>query len=146
LQISIASPPKSAWFSYVTYECINGRHALPRPTTDVQWLLEEGEINRNPFERMRPPKVEETPVPVISKAELPALIKSLAGTSLEDQRDTAIVRLFLNTGARLEEMAQLQLSATRRRLSRAPTMGPRSSSHGRYPVRQREVALTSSTC
>jgi site-specific recombinase XerC len=74
-----------------------------------KWLVEEGEINRNPFERMRPPKVEETPVPVITNADLSALIKSLAGTSFEDRRDTAIVRLFLNTGARLEEMAQLQL-------------------------------------
>jgi site-specific recombinase XerC len=74
-----------------------------------KWLVEEGEINRNPFERMRPPKVEERPVPVITKADLSALIKSLAGTSFEDRRDTAIVRLFLNTGARLEEMAQLQL-------------------------------------
>jgi site-specific recombinase XerD len=74
-----------------------------------KWLIEEGEINRNPFERMRPPKVEERPVPVITNEELSALIKSLAGTSFEDRRDTAIIRLFLNTGARLEEMAQLQL-------------------------------------
>jgi site-specific recombinase XerD len=74
-----------------------------------KWLMEEGEINRNPLERMRPPKVEERPVPVITNAGLSALIKSLEGTSLEDRRDTALVRLFLNTGARLEEMAQLQL-------------------------------------
>jgi site-specific recombinase XerD len=74
-----------------------------------KWLVEEGEITRNPFERMRPPKVEEQAVPVIPKADLAALIKSLAGTGFEDRRDTAIVRLFLNTGARLDEMAQLQL-------------------------------------
>ena len=37
-----------------------------------KWLVEEGEINRNPFERMRPPMVEETPVPVITNAELSA--------------------------------------------------------------------------
>jgi site-specific recombinase XerD len=74
-----------------------------------KWLVEEGEITRNPFERMRPPKVEEQAVPVIPKVDLAALIKSLAGTGFEDRRDTAIVRLFLNTGARLDEMAQLQL-------------------------------------
>jgi site-specific recombinase XerD len=74
-----------------------------------KWLVEEGEINRNPFERMRPPKVEERPVPVITKVELATLTRSLAGTSFEDRRDTAIVRVFLNTGARLEEMAQLHL-------------------------------------
>jgi len=74
-----------------------------------KWLLDEGEVNRNPFERMRPPRVEERPVPVITNDDLSALITSLAGTNFDDRRDTAIVRLFLNTGARLEEMSQLQL-------------------------------------
>ncbi|MBA3290020.1 MAG: tyrosine-type recombinase/integrase [Actinobacteria bacterium] len=74
-----------------------------------KWLVEEGEITRNPFERMRPPKVEERAVPVIPKADLTTLIRSLASTGFEDRRDMAIVRLFLNTGARLEEMSQLRL-------------------------------------
>jgi len=37
-----------------------------------KWLVAEGEINRNPFERMQPPMVEETPVRVITNAELSA--------------------------------------------------------------------------
>jgi site-specific recombinase XerD len=80
-----------------------------------KWLAEEGKITRNPFERMRPPKVEEQAVPFIPKADLAALIKSLGGTGFEDRRDTAIVRLFLNTGARLDEMAQLQLDVVMHR-------------------------------
>jgi len=36
-------------------------------------------------------------VPVITNAELTALIKSLAGTSFDDRRDTAIIRLFPGT-------------------------------------------------
>ena len=74
-----------------------------------KWLVEEGEITRSPFERMRPPKVEERAVPVIPKADLTKLFMFLAGTGFEDRRDMAIARLFLNTGARLEEMSQLRL-------------------------------------
>ncbi len=74
-----------------------------------KWLEEEGEITRNPFARMRPPKVDERSVPVISRSDLTALIKSLGGTGFDDRRDMAIVRLFLNTGARLEELSQLRL-------------------------------------
>ena len=44
-----------------------------------------------------------------SLKRLAALIRSLAGTGFEDRRDMAIARLFLNTGARLEEMSQLRL-------------------------------------
>jgi site-specific recombinase XerD len=74
-----------------------------------KWLEEEGEITRNPFTRMRPPRVDEKAVPVIPKSDLTALIQSLAGTRFEDRRDMAIVRLLLNTGARLEEVSQLRL-------------------------------------
>lgn len=74
-----------------------------------KWLEEEGEITRNPFARMRPPRVDERSVPVISKSDLTELIKSLGGTGFDDRRDMAIVRLFLNTGARLEELSQLRL-------------------------------------
>ena len=41
-----------------------------------KWLVEEGEITRNPFERMRPPKVEERAVPVIPKA-VPVIPKAV---------------------------------------------------------------------
>jgi site-specific recombinase XerD len=74
-----------------------------------KWLEEEGEITRNPFARMRPPRVDERSVPVIPRSDLTTLIKSLGGTGFDDRRDMAIVRLFLNTGARLEELSQLRL-------------------------------------
>lgn len=55
-----------------------------------KWLEEEGEITRNPFARMRPPRVDERSVPVISKSDLTELIKSLGGTGFDDRRDMAI--------------------------------------------------------
>jgi len=74
------------------------------------WLEEEGEITRNPMERMRVPTVVEKPVPVLSDDQLRALIKACDGKALEDRRDAAIVRLFIDTGMRLGEMAGLKVS------------------------------------
>jgi len=74
-----------------------------------RWLAEEGEIPGTPMARMKPPKVEEKPVPVIARSDLEALFKVCAGRSFEDRRDAALFRLFLNTGARLAEMAGLQV-------------------------------------
>jgi site-specific recombinase XerD len=70
-----------------------------------RWMLEEGEIERDPMERMRSPKVPEDPPAVLSDAELRALLRAAEG----DRRDTAILRVFIDTGARLSEVANLRL-------------------------------------
>jgi site-specific recombinase XerD len=71
------------------------------------WLAEEGEISRNPMERMKLPRVPDTPVPVLSDDYLKRLLKVCSGSRFEDRRDTAIIRLFIDTGMRLSEMARL---------------------------------------
>ena len=40
-----------------------------------RWLGEEGEITESPMRNMRPPKVDEIPVPVLDKAEQVALLR-----------------------------------------------------------------------
>jgi site-specific recombinase XerD len=74
-----------------------------------RWMLEEGEIERDPMERMRSPKVPEDPPAVLSDAELRSLLKACEGTGFAERRDTAIVRTFIDTGARLSEVANLRL-------------------------------------
>ena len=74
-----------------------------------RWLEEEGEIPDDPMKRMRPPKLEEKAIPVISEDDLRALIRACQGTEFEDRRDAAIVMLFIDTGPRLAEMAGLRL-------------------------------------
>ena len=74
------------------------------------WLTEEGECERNPMERMEPPRVPEVPVPLITDDQLRAMFKCCAGKSLEDKRDTALLRLFTDSGARLSEVAGLRVS------------------------------------
>lgn len=74
-----------------------------------RWLLDEGEIERDPMARMRPVKLDDRPVPIVSDDDLKVLLKACAGKSFEDRRDTAIIRVFLNTGARLAELAGLTM-------------------------------------
>ena len=75
-----------------------------------KWLVEEGEIADSPMAKMHPPKLDERPVPVIADDQLRALFRACSGRTFEDRRDTAIVRVLLNTGARLAEVATLKLA------------------------------------
>lgn len=73
------------------------------------WLLDEGLIDESPMARMRPPRVPEEPVPLVTEASVQALLRACSGTSFADRRDTAIVRFLLDTGARRSEVAALTL-------------------------------------
>jgi site-specific recombinase XerD len=74
------------------------------------WCVEEGEITRSPMEHMQPPSVPETPPEVLTESDLKRLLKTCAGKSFEDRRDSAIIWLFLDTGMRLSELTNLKLS------------------------------------
>lgn len=73
------------------------------------WLTDDGEIPRNPMERMRPPQVPEIPVPVLSEPQMKALLKACEGPDFEARRDTAMIRLFIDSGIRLAGMAGLMV-------------------------------------
>jgi site-specific recombinase XerD len=73
-----------------------------------KWLLDEGEVTRSPMERMQPPTVPDVPVPVVKKGDLTKLLKACEGRDLADRRDAAIIRLFIDTGMRIGEMAGLR--------------------------------------
>jgi site-specific recombinase XerD len=73
-----------------------------------KWCEDEGEIRESPMVRMRPPAVPETPVPVLSEDELRALVKAASkDPTFYGRRDEAIVRVFIDSGARLAEVAGL---------------------------------------
>jgi site-specific recombinase XerC len=75
------------------------------------WLDEEGEITGSPMAKMRPPKIPEKPVPVLPDDDVKRLLASCSGKDFRDRRDCAIIRLFLDTGVRLEGMAGLRYNA-----------------------------------
>ncbi len=74
-----------------------------------KWLAAEGEVDGSPMATMRPPHVPETPAPVLREDELRKLLDTCAGTGFEDRRDSAIIRLFLDTGMRRGELAGLRV-------------------------------------
>lgn len=74
-----------------------------------KWCVEEGEIADSPMAKMKPPNVPETPVPVVSEEDCESLLKACAGKGLEDRRDTAILRVLIDCGLRLGEVAGMRV-------------------------------------
>ena len=74
-----------------------------------KWLVDEGEIDESPMARLKKPSVPDKPIPVLTDSQLRALLDACKGPAFEDVRDTAIVRLFVDTGARLSEIADRTL-------------------------------------
>jgi integrase len=51
------------------------------------------------MERMSPPSVvPEQPVPILTDDELVRLLAACKGQSLENRRDEAVIRMFIDTG------------------------------------------------
>lgn len=88
-----------------------------------RWLVSDGELDRSPMDTMSPPAVPEQPVPVLDIDELTALLKSCAGNTFENRRDSAIIRLFVDTGMRAGELIGLKLDDVDREQSIAFVIG-----------------------
>lgn len=73
------------------------------------YAVEEGEIRVNPMANMKPPKIPEAPPDVLDDDQLRSLLKACDGPSFDDRRDAAILRVFIDTGARLSEVAGLRV-------------------------------------
>jgi site-specific recombinase XerD len=74
-----------------------------------KWALDEEEIDRSPMERMRPPRVPDSPVPVVSIDDFRRLLKAASGRDLADRRDTAILLLLFDTGIRRGELVGMEV-------------------------------------
>src|SRR3954471_23910365 len=75
-----------------------------------RWLVEDREIPRSPMERMRPPAVPEQPVDILTDDELRALLDAARGNTFENRRDTAMLRMLIDTGMRAGELAGLAVT------------------------------------
>ena len=73
-----------------------------------KWAVEEGEIRETPMRHTRPPRVPETPVDVLREEQLTGLLKACRGQGFEERRDLALLRMFITTGARRAEVADLR--------------------------------------
>lgn len=71
------------------------------------WLVDEDELEEHPMLKLAQPPMPATPVPVLTDAELAALLKACSGKAFDDVRDTAILRLLLDCGMRVAELCGL---------------------------------------
>jgi integrase/recombinase XerC len=74
-----------------------------------RYLVDEEEMSRHPMARIPQPSVPQKLVPVVADDELSALLATCSGKSFIDRRDTAIIRLLMDTGARLSEVTLLDV-------------------------------------
>lgn len=74
------------------------------------WAVEQGQIDSSPIAKMRPPKVPEVPVPVLTDDQVRALLRACEGKAFKQRRDTALIRFMLDTGARRSEVAFVRLT------------------------------------
>ena len=74
------------------------------------WAAAEGVLEENPMARVTPPTPSGKPVPIPEPDVIRAILKACEGKDPAAVRDTAIIRLFCETGApRLSEVALLPL-------------------------------------
>ena len=73
------------------------------------FLVEEREIERDPMVNMKPPQVPEVPVPVLTRDQLEALLRTCTARDFVSRRDNAVIRLFVDTGIRRGELANLRV-------------------------------------
>lgn len=71
------------------------------------YLVEEEELSAHPMAKMKPPQVPEQPVPVLTDAQVKALLDTCKTKTFLDVRDTAIIRLLADTGMRRAELLGL---------------------------------------
>jgi site-specific recombinase XerD len=86
---------------------INNRYRSIQPFW--KWLVDEGEITDSPMAKMSAPTIPEEPPAILQPEQIKRLLKVCEGPGFEERRDMAILRLLLDTGIRLGELAGIEL-------------------------------------
>jgi integrase/recombinase XerC len=95
---AVGAAPKSIGARYQAVRALYG------------WLVEEGEVPESPVLRVARPKLSEIEVTVPTVADLRAVLATASDRrSFADVRDTAVIRLWLDTGLRRSELAGLRV-------------------------------------
>jgi site-specific recombinase XerD len=123
LERFLTTPQKTPRVSDVTAEAIRGymTDCLGRLKASTaanrfvvirafcRFLVAEQLLERDPTEGLKAPRVIEQPVPLVSDAQLRALLKACGGTGFADRRDLALFRLLFDCGLRRKEVLLLRV-------------------------------------
>lgn len=90
-----------------------------------KWLVDTEEITSvNPFAKMTAPTVPDVPVPLLSDADLRAILATCSDRKdFAQLRDTAMIRVLLDTGVRISELAGLGIGDVDRETDEIIVMG-----------------------
>lgn len=78
----------------------------------AKWLVDEDYLEDDPSKRIPLPVEKDTAPEVLSDEELAALLKGCSGKDFQARRDTAILRVLLDTGVRVSELVSMTLEGT----------------------------------
>ncbi|MEI2691569.1 MAG: tyrosine-type recombinase/integrase [Anaerolineae bacterium] len=88
-------------------------HAYVRTLkTFGSWLVEEEYVEVHPFQRLKPPKLPDTMIEVLSDDEIRRMIAAISPDTVLGARLHAIVLLLLDTGLRASELCGLTVANT----------------------------------
>lgn len=76
----------------------------------VKWCVVEEILEVSPMEGLEQPQAVDKPVPILTDDHIGALLRVTSGTTYEDRRDHAILRLLMDCGLRISELSNLQLA------------------------------------
>lgn len=75
----------------------------------LKWLIREGEREApDPMARVDAPKTTRRIKPVLDGGNLAALLRACEGQGFEARRDTAVIRVFVDTGVRVSGLANVR--------------------------------------
>jgi site-specific recombinase XerD len=109
------------------------------------WLEDEGEITADPMAKMKPPAIPEQPIPILPDEALRRLFAACAGKDFEARRDTAMIMLLLDSGARRAELVGLRVDDLDFEHDVARVIG-RVDESGRFPSAARRPLPWTATC
>lgn len=76
----------------------------------VKWCVTEDILDASPMDNLEQPKAIDKPVPILTDDDIKALLKVTAGADFADRRDHAILRVLMDCGLRISEVAGLQVT------------------------------------
>jgi len=74
------------------------------------YLVSDDEIAESPMRKMAAPKVTTVPVDTLSDDQARAILAACVGADFDAKRDRALFRLFVDSGARLSELANARIA------------------------------------
>jgi site-specific recombinase XerD len=76
-----------------------------------RWAVDEDEIDRSPMEKMRPPRIPDSPVPIVAPEDFKRLLRVVdGGKDFTSRRDKAVMLMLYDTGIRAGELIGLTLA------------------------------------